>query len=57
MNLYWAFLIRNQAQLRANPRIAMLYRALAKWSAERKQSWLDEAATFLEQFLLEQFLD
>jgi deoxyribodipyrimidine photolyase-related protein len=50
--LYWAFLIRNQAHLRANPRMAMPYRALAKWSVERKQSCLDEAGSFLEQCLV-----
>jgi deoxyribodipyrimidine photolyase-related protein len=50
--LYWAFLIRNQAHLRANPRMAIPYRALANCAAERKQSCLDEAAIFLEQCLV-----
>ena len=49
--LYWAFLIRNEAHLQANPRMVMPYRPLAKWSSERKHSCLDEAATFLDQFL------
>lgn len=45
--LYWAFLIRNQASLASNPRMAMPYRTLASWSAERRQACLNEAEAFL----------
>ena len=46
--LYWAFLIHNQAHLDKNPRMAMPYRTLAKWSSEKKRNYLNEAGTFLE---------
>jgi deoxyribodipyrimidine photolyase-related protein len=46
--LYWAFLIQNQSHLDKNPRMAMPYRTLAKWSSEKKESYLNEAGTFLE---------
>jgi deoxyribodipyrimidine photolyase-related protein len=46
--LYWAFLICNQDHLDKNPRMAMPYRTLAKWSSEKKRNYLNEAGTFLE---------
>ena len=46
--LYWAFLINNQARLDKNPRMAMPYRTLAKWSLDQKESYLNEAGAFLE---------
>lgn len=46
--LYWAFLIHNQSHLDKNPRMAMPYRTLAKWSSEKKKNYLSEAKTFLE---------
>ena len=46
--LYWAFLIQNQSHLDKNPRMAMPYCTLAKWSSEKKESYLNEAGTFLE---------
>ena len=46
--LYWAFLIKNQSHLDKNPRMSMPYRTLAKWSSEKKASYLNEAGTFLE---------
>ena len=46
--LYWAFLIRNQDQLDKNPRMAMPYRTLAKWSSEKKACYINEAGNFLE---------
>lgn len=46
--LYWAFLIRNEVRLRANPRMAMPYRNLSAWPAEMKQRMLDEAGRFLD---------
>ena len=45
--LYWAFLLQNQSHLDKNPRMAMPYRTLAKWSSEKKQRYLNEAGAFL----------
>ena len=45
--LYWAFLIRNEDRLKSNPRMAMPYRGLAGWSADRRRACLAEAETFL----------
>jgi deoxyribodipyrimidine photolyase-related protein len=47
--LYWAFLIRQKDRLSANPRMAMPYRTLGGWSAERKAAVLAEADAFLER--------
>ncbi|WP_370237398.1 cryptochrome/photolyase family protein [Brevundimonas sp.] len=41
--LYWGFLERNRKTLRDNPRLAMPYRTLDKWSAEHRQALVDEA--------------
>lgn len=46
--LYWAFLIRHEAILANNPRMAMPYRTLASWSSEQKQRCLEEAERFLQ---------
>jgi deoxyribodipyrimidine photolyase-related protein len=46
--LYWAFLIRNRKRLENNPRMAMPYRTLASWTAERTSACLQEAETFLD---------
>ncbi len=46
--LYWAFLIRNQALLEKNPRLAMPYRTLEKWTSERKKLCSAEAEKFLD---------
>ncbi|MBL8669901.1 MAG: cryptochrome/photolyase family protein [Alphaproteobacteria bacterium] len=48
--LYWAFLIRNEARLRSNPRMAMPYRTLSTWSPARKAACLAEADAFLAGF-------
>jgi deoxyribodipyrimidine photolyase-related protein len=45
--LYWAFLIRNEGALRHNPRMAMPYRNLKEWSADKKKSYVDAAEHFL----------
>jgi deoxyribodipyrimidine photolyase-related protein len=45
--LYWDFLIRNEATLKPNPRMAMPYRTLAKMDAERRADIARHAATFL----------
>ncbi len=47
--LYWAFLIRQKDRLSANPRLAMPYRSLASWPAERAAAVLAEADAFLDQ--------
>ena len=41
--LYWAFLIRNEARLSGNARLAMPYRTLAAWPADRRQEILADA--------------
>jgi deoxyribodipyrimidine photolyase-related protein len=41
--LYWGFLERNRKTLRDNPRLAMPYRTLDKWSPEQRQALVDEA--------------
>jgi deoxyribodipyrimidine photolyase-related protein len=45
--LYWDFLIRNEAKLKANPRMAMPYRTLAKMDEERKSGIARQAEAFL----------
>jgi deoxyribodipyrimidine photolyase-related protein len=46
--LYWAFLIRQTERLGGNQRLAMPYRTLAGWSAERKAAVVAEAEGFLD---------
>lgn len=45
--LYWAFLIRNEDRLSANPRMAMPYRNLAKMSDEARAAILRDAEAAL----------
>jgi deoxyribodipyrimidine photolyase-related protein len=47
--LYWAFLIRNRSRLEKNPRMAMPYRNLARWTRDRQQEYVDQADQFLRQ--------
>lgn len=46
--LYWDFLMRNQAKLKQNPRLAMPYQSLAKMTPERLAQIQSDAARFLE---------
>ena len=46
--LYWDFLIRNEAQLKSNPRMAMPYRTLAKMVPERRGEIAKQAKAFLD---------
>ncbi|MGI3899106.1 MAG: cryptochrome/photolyase family protein [Janthinobacterium lividum] len=46
--LYWAFLIRNEAILGRNVRLAMPYRGLAKWDQARKDAITADAEAFLD---------
>jgi deoxyribodipyrimidine photolyase-related protein len=46
--LYWAFLIRNTELLSSNPRMAIAYRTLASWTAERRAAIVAEADAFLD---------
>jgi deoxyribodipyrimidine photolyase-related protein len=47
--LYWDFLIRNAARLQGNPRLAMPYRSLARFSDDRRAEIAREAAAFLDR--------
>jgi len=47
--LYWAFLIRQKDRLAGNARMAMPYRTLAGWPAERQAALLAEADAFLDR--------
>lgn len=47
--LYWDFMMRNEARLRANPRLANPYATLGKLSAERKAAISRDAAAFLDR--------
>lgn len=46
--LYWDFLIRNKAQLKNNPRMAMIYNTLSKMSEAQRQTMVNDAHLFLE---------
>jgi deoxyribodipyrimidine photolyase-related protein len=46
--LYWAFLMRNQKRLQANPRLTMAYRQLKAMPATRKRQILLDARRFAE---------
>lgn len=46
--LYWDFLMRHQAKLAGNPRLAMPYRTLARMDPERVRRMRADAAQFLE---------
>lgn len=49
-SLYWDFLMRNEARLKANPRMAMPYKTLARWEATRKAEIAAQAQVYLEAF-------
>jgi deoxyribodipyrimidine photolyase-related protein len=46
--LYWDFLLRNEARLAGNHRLAMPYRTLAKMTQERRAAITADAAQFLD---------
>lgn len=46
--LYWNFLIRNEKKLSANPRLAMPYRNLARFSDEKRAEIVAGATQFLD---------
>lgn len=46
--LYWDFIGRNEAKLRANPRMAMPYKNWERMSAEDKSALHEQATKFLE---------
>jgi deoxyribodipyrimidine photolyase-related protein len=45
--LYWDFLMRNQGQLAANPRMAMIYNTLNKMEEAKKRLILEDSKHFL----------
>jgi deoxyribodipyrimidine photolyase-related protein len=47
--LYWAFLLRNRDRLEGNPRMAMPYRTLAGFTAERRAAIMAEADGILDR--------
>jgi len=47
--LYWNFLIVNKASLQPNPRMAFPYRVLERFTAERRQSIIQQAEKFLAE--------
>jgi deoxyribodipyrimidine photolyase-related protein len=46
-HLYWDFLMRNAERLEGNPRMAMPYRTLARFTPERREALRDAASRFL----------
>jgi len=47
--LYWDFLIRHQTVLQKNPRMAMIYRTLAKMDEQKVKHIQEDAALFFEK--------
>jgi deoxyribodipyrimidine photolyase-related protein len=45
--LYWDFLMRNASRLERNPRLAMAYRTLARFTPERRRQLRSDATRFL----------
>jgi deoxyribodipyrimidine photolyase-related protein len=46
--LYWDFLVRHDARLRGNPRMAQMYRTYDKLADDRKTAIAEDSARFLE---------
>jgi deoxyribodipyrimidine photolyase-related protein len=46
--LYWSFLVRNDAKLRSNPRMAQTYRTWDRMTDEKKSKYLESAAKILD---------
>lgn len=46
--LYWNFLVTNKAQLRDNPRLAMMYKAYERMDNEQKELIAQDSKRFLE---------
>ena len=46
--LYWDFLVRHDARLRGNPRMAQMYRTYDKLDEARKVAIAEDSVRFLE---------
>jgi len=46
--LYWDFLVRNEGQLRSNPRLGQTYRTWYKMSDTKRQAYLESAKAILD---------
>jgi deoxyribodipyrimidine photolyase-related protein len=46
--LYWDFLVRNEGQLRSNPRLGPTYRTWYKMSDTKRQAYLESAEAILD---------
>lgn len=47
--LYWDFIMRNEARLKGNPRMGMIYRSLEKMDDERRGHIKNDAESFLDK--------
>ena len=47
--LYWHFMMRNEARLKSNPRMAMPYRNLYRMTDERREAIVHDAERFLDR--------
>ena len=47
--LYWNFLIENEARLKGNPRVAMIYKTLERMPEPQRRSIVEHSQRFLER--------